>query len=61
MTYKSPFTNVMEITTPQQAYDKYVNFCDYCLKDGISQCHCPYVDSKQCEEVKQQILEDWRT
>ena len=51
MTYKSPFTNVVEITTPQQAYDKYVNFCDYCLKDGISQCHCPYVDSKQCEEV----------
>ncbi len=61
MTYKSPFTNVMEITTSQQAYDAYVNFCDYCLKDGISQCYCPYVDSKQCEEVKQQILQDWRT
>lgn len=61
MKYKSPFTEEMNIFNSEQAYNIYTHFCDYCMKDSVSQFHCPYVDSKQCEEVKQQILQDWRT
>ena len=61
MTYKSPFTTEISISSPKDAYDTITHFCNYCTKDAISQYHCPACDAKFCEDTKMQIAEDFAT
>lgn len=57
--YKSRFTEEIYISTRQKAFTVLTHFCDYCQKDSIGQFHCPYVDSKECQTTKDEILNDW--
>jgi hypothetical protein len=58
-TYSSPFTNPIKIIDAKDALYVIHHFCENCRKDAISQFHCCYADSKQCELVKQQIINDF--
>ncbi len=57
--YQSPFTRPIEITSQKEAHDIYLDFCYYCEKGAIDMFHCSYRDSKLCEAVREQILNDW--
>lgn len=57
--YKSRFTEEIYINTRQKAFTVLTHFCDYCQKDFIGRFHCPYVDAKDCETTKNEILNDW--
>ncbi len=61
MKYQSPFTEKIEVNTPQEARQAILQFCSwYCKKDAIGKYHCPGCDSALCNAVKEQIVNDFK-
>lgn len=59
-TYKTPFTKEMVVSNKEEALRTIQSMCNfYCLKDSEGKYFCPYVDAKECNQVKNQIKEDW--
>lgn len=59
-TYKSPFTKEMIVSDKKEAQEAINQMCGfYCLKDSEGKYFCPYVDAKECNQVKNQIKKDW--
>lgn len=62
MTYQSPFTEKIEVNTPEEARNAIMQMCTwYCKKDAISKFHCAGCDAALCNAVKHKIANDFST
>ena len=60
MTYQSPFTEKIEVNTPEEARNAILQMCAWhCKKDAISKFHCSGRDAALCNAVKDKIVNDF--